>query len=700
MKKARKILVSSIFALALCGGVSFSFFNKSNKTAVKAVTEEGYTIYHEDDLGFATRDSGDTRVVKGDVDGGMQTKGAVLADKSELQFTMKKTFDNYWIGVGGYAVYVSSSTTIRFLYLGYNSNGAYGRNAEKSNLVLKTADGATALTDAAGDGKLFTNYTKWNLKIDLTNYSAAKLSLYVEYEGVKYYPFESSTKIESYTFSHTASGFADGDKHRAMAGANATDSGVSILKFNSHVKSLDNIIDYSASSFTYSYINNFFVDFSLTEKIFTDSKYFNDHINEFLDASGNPINIGDGILINGQTFNYWRNLSVENASYPRNDGVTAFPLNAGGVFNPVSIEVSSSKIAFKVNLDYIPMDGMVITFKAGVFAGYNGNNGTTFVLNEDMTFYSVVTTSNSPARVTFVREQAWEVTGLGSAHVDDWGEKTASQGGKFREYAMWTNIPRDASITQGCPADNYRYMYGNILMNGKPLSYYHAWARGNSKDFTDLASATQNPDYELGHPTGGPNINYDLAIRISIATDQPNYVLIFDVPNQLVTDLSLGALSFTIRDGSDWLSVKNGNTMVYRYSAAENAADAAAVQAFATNYLHMSDYNENLGYCADNEHGYYLLAKQAYNQLTDNQKLAFQTVSEFAGAKARFEKWAEMNADAAPYDGNDSIVTLSADMMSLDDNNEGNNVILVVIISMTVLPALAALLLYRKKARR
>ena len=324
-----------------------------------------------------------------------------------------------------------------------------------------------------------------------------------------------------------------------MAGANATGSGVSLLKFKTNDVHLDDILQVPTVNFNYSYIDNFFFTVNLTESIFNNKGYFNDHLTDgtYVNRDGQNINIGDGIVVNGKTFNYWKNYTPANNSYPRNDGVMAFPLNAGGVFNPLAIEVHTSSLEFKVNLEEIPMDGIVVTFKAGIFEGYR--SGVTYKLENDVTFYSTVSTSNSPARVEFSRTPTWETTSLGFRSVDDWGEHTVNSTGYFHKYLMWTDIPFDKTlIKQACPADNYRYMYDNLLMNGKPISYYNAWARGNSRDFTNLGDAsTQNPLYELDHPTGSAAINYDLAIRIEIVRDQPVYAFVFRVPNKLVTDL-------------------------------------------------------------------------------------------------------------------------------------------------------------------
>lgn len=452
-------------------------------------------------------------------------------------------------------------------------------------------------------------------------------------------------------------------------------------------------------NFTDSFIDNGFFDITLTEKIFTTTAYINDHYGEFLDVDSNVIPLRQGIVINGKTLGEWIDYVPEIISYPRNDGVTCFPVNASKKFNPIAVEVGDTVLSFKFSLEEIPLDSVVVTFKAGLFYGYYNN--TTFTLDKDITYYANVTTSNAPTRIVFSKTPNWVGTYQGIREVADWGEHTASQGGKYHRWLMITNIARDTNnVKMACPVDNYRYMYDNVLMNGKPITYYNAWARGNSKDFTNLADpSTQNPDYEVGHPTASANTQYDLAIRIEVITDQANYFLCFSVPNQLLSDLSIvGNPTFTLRDGSAWLSIVDGQSKVVRYDAQTNA-NFATVTAFANNSLHMTDYNESLGYCNDNEHHYYLTAKAAYNALNDSQKAMFRTWGEFAAAKARYEKWAEFNHDANPYDGNDSIVSALEVSMFNENNGRAERVI---IISIAVASAIAFGLLFmlRKKERK
>ena len=694
MKLFKKIIFPSLSVLALAGA-GVAAFAKPNKAAEQAAAVDGYKVYFSNELGFNTRDEGDDRIVWGDTDHGEQTVGNKLDAKCELRFTHKKVRNNYWFGVGGYAVYSSSGTSVRFLTLTKSTSANYGRNAVKSNMLMKTEDGSTNLASVISGGEYFSDYVDTVVRFDLTDLSAPTIEFFVEYNGVKYYPFDGANRVGVYTYTSFQSGFTGDEQYKAMAGINGSGA-ASLLKFKTNDVHLDDIIQTPTTSFSYTYIDNFFFTFNLSEKIYANKGYFNDHLSDgtYPNRDGQNINIGDGIIINGQTFNYWRSYNPGNVSYPRNDGVMAFPLNAGTVFNPIAIEVHTQSIEFKVNLEEIPMDGIVVTFKSGLFEGYY--NGVTYKLENDLTFYSTISTSGGPHRVSFSKAQTWETTSLGFRRLNDNGEDTASQGGKYHRWLMWTNIPFDPDhITQACPADNYRYMYDNLLMNGKPITYYNAWVRGNSKDFADLSdTSTQNPDYELSHPTGSPNTVYDLGIRIEVVTDQPVYVFQFSIPNQLVSDLSLGTLTFSLRDGSDWLAKVGNEYKILRYSESANAADRAAVNSFAATSLHMNDYNENLGYCKDNEHGYYLSAKIAFNSLTDEQKVAFRENAEFSNERARYEAWAFANGDAHPYDGSNAI---STSKVLFPVTTKDSSVLFVVIVAITLVGASTALLMIKKR---
>ncbi len=364
-------------------------------------------------------------------------------------------------------------------------------------------------------------------------------------------------------------------------------------------KDLSTIISVGDRNYSLSYIGNFFFDFNLSEQIFTNTAYFNDHLTDgtFTDENGQNIDAGNGIIINGQTLNYWRNFTPDPLSYPRNSGVSAFPLYAANVFNPVAIEVTTSKLAFKVNLDYFAMDSIVVTFKAGLFKGYNANTATKYTLSEDLTFYSTLnetpTTSNS-GKISFVKARN-EVLINGKATVEDKGEFTNSQGGKYHQFNIYSNIPRDKDyVPDTYPATHFRYVYDNYLLNGKSFTSINSWARGNSKDFTNLSDITTiTQEYETVKPGGAISVNECLPITIQYSGSQANYVAYAYVPNQLLTDLSISTPSFSLRDGSAWFTKdENGNAIIGRVNNAAFASIIASKKQELQNYVDLSLYED------------------------------------------------------------------------------------------------------------
>ena len=369
-----------------------------------------------------------------------------------------------------------------------------------------------------------------------------------------------------------------------------------VQEVKAETKDLSTIVSPGTRNFSTSYIGNFFFDFNTSEQIFSRTGYMNDHLNEFLDENGNPINLADGIIINGQTFGYWINYTPDPLSYPRNSGVCAFPLYAGKAFNPVAIEVTASKLSFKVNLDYMPMDSIVVTFKAGVFKGYN--NGTTYTLSEDLTYYSTlnetVTSSNSE-KISFVKARNETIINAQITAINDWGESTNSQGGKYHRYVLWTNTPRDKTHAGDTfPATHYRYIYDNYMLNGKSFATVNSWVRGNQKDFADLSSASSiTAEYEAAKPGGAISVNECLGLTIEHPSDQNNFVAIVYVPNQLLTDLSISTPSFTLRDGSAWYTKDaDGDPMIGRINRAvfSNMVSSAATE--LENYPNLALYND------------------------------------------------------------------------------------------------------------
>ena len=403
----------------------------------------------------------------------------------------------------------------------------------------------------------------------------------------------------------------------SLAVASLKDKDVKAAKASDTID-LETVISSVTTNFEYSTIGQFYVNFNLSEDIFTSGElYANDHLNSFIDESSNVINISDGIIVNGHTFGYWVSYDSPNVKYSSKNGVLGDALRQGGAHSPLSLNINDSAISFRFSLQVFHMDSIVITLKSGLFKGYNSNTDKIYTLSEDLTYYT--TLNNQPdsiantlnKRVRAVKDRSDETTGVARVvETQDLGEQTADGGAKYRKYLVKTNLRRikktneqnDEYITQSFAADNYRYMFDNILVNGRTLADINAEARLQKRDFTSLSPAnggpadpgvdTQNPAYETGHAIGSTNARYDLALYIQMPTDQPYVWFWINVPNQMKTDLGWTGVTFSIRDGSAWHSrdASGNHVMVRSDIVAFNSIIAAAVTELE-NYVDFESYS-------------------------------------------------------------------------------------------------------------
>lgn len=110
-----------------------------------------------------------------------------------------------------------------------------------------------------------------------------------------------------------------------------------------------------------------------------------------------------------------------------------------------------------------------------------------------------------------------------------------------------------------------------------------------------------------------------------------------------------------------------------------HSEDCLGLEAFIRNFMHM-DYQDNLGYCADSEHGYYVKAKEAFNGLNDHQRSLFAEHSAYASEYARLMAWANANGDVLTT-GN----LLSANRFSASGRSQGNGASWLITLSVAML---------------
>ena len=332
--------------------------------------------------------------------------------------------------------------------------------------------------------------------------------------------------------------------------------------------------------------------------------YIEGHPNVNTDEAGNPIHINDGIFLNGKSLSYWASYDVNNnlgIAYPDSTGVHQFPMDlaSSGLFihSPVCCYLKTYRIEFRVNLAIFAMDDITVTFDKDLFYGYN--SGYYYKLAETTTFYSSINTecnanANPAEKFTFNNSRNDLIAKYQITKVRTSSERINDGGYPYHYYQLYTNIRIDSSrFTCAVPTDHDRYIYGNIILNGKPLTYYNAHARANGWDFTDLSTPTQNPKYETGHATGSVSTRYDLACRVDLALDTGYYIIAVWISNQCLSDFGIAQPEFALRDGSSWLSLDdNDNSIIARHSPSMfNSYIVNAVESLE-NYVDLTLYSE------------------------------------------------------------------------------------------------------------
>ena len=371
-------------------------------------------------------------------------------------------------------------------------------------------------------------------------------------------------------------------------------------------KELDSVITSATASFSYDYIGQMKIKFALSEKLFISSQsFFNDHLNDksFVDKNGNQANISEGILINDKTFKYWVELNDGPLTFPRTDGLLQFPMKNGGVFSPVAIYLpngaSDNYLEFRFNLSYFQMDSIKITFKAGTFEAYNSTLDTAYVVSEDLTYRTtlVETTGDHVETPVKVTKAPNEVIIKSTVSTTVKTEQN-SNGFDYKRYTLNTNIPLDKTqITAGAPYDHYRYFFDNFVVNGKTLTYYNNWARGNSKDYTDLSDATTwVHEYETMHVDGSKHYTkYNLGTYLTISATNDYYIATICIPDQMITDLSLGTLTIGIREGSTWYTLdEKGQPIIGRVDTQAFNSKILSANNELENYVELSDYSPEI----------------------------------------------------------------------------------------------------------
>lgn len=133
----------------------------------------------------------------------------------------------------------------------------------------------------------------------------------------------------------------------------------------------------------------------------------------------------------------------------------------------------------------------------------------------------------------------------------------------------------------------------------------------------------------------------------------------------------------------------SGQTAIQLYADVE-----AGTQAFVDNFMHMSDYNSELGYCKDSEHHYFSTAKTQLLAMGADYISEFQNNDLFNNAQRRYENWASANGQD-PYNvTNTSSINVLLSVASKDSTT------LIIVLSAAILSSIGFVMFYRKKRKQ
>ena len=116
-------------------------------------------------------------------------------------------------------------------------------------------------------------------------------------------------------------------------------------------------------------------------------------------------------------------------------------------------------------------------------------------------------------------------------------------------------------------------------------------------------------------------------------------------------------------------------------------------EAFASRHMHMADYPEELGYCKDNEHGYYAKAKPTYLAMSDDERAAIPE-----DAMNRFRNWAKANGEVVNING--SISTGNGLAAGLIQGPSSTAIIVLTIVSAAVATTGALVIIVRRRRKK
>ena len=361
------------------------------------------------------------------------------------------------------------------------------------------------------------------------------------------------------------------------------------------------------------------------------------------------------LTINGKSIQEW-NGSIDDSTWDYSSCQLAGgddPLNAYN--RPISINVDAGNpaalfVGFHDNFLAMFNEGDVITLGVKKGLSFNSNGAmfyqdkdvaTSFVYKPSQQDFLVAAYPNFSSLAGDVSYKDIQVTSI--------SDKTSNN---FRQDGYYgIDIKLNKELNTLTPYDVFD---GNDSLRGNRAIASFITINGSSVAEINASTDDSAYDYSSSFPQNADSFYAVPILPIKTAADTLSLMIHGDYVATLGDSITVGVKKgLTIYNSKSIDSASHYYNVDGIYQVSANASqtvtvtnDKYFVDLFVADNMHLTDYTEELNYCADAEHGYYAIAKAAYNALTASQKTLFRNDATYAAGYARLCAWAAANGDS------------------------------------------------------
>lgn len=410
------------------------------------------------------------------------------------------------------------------------------------------------------------------------------------------------------------------------------------------------------------------------------------------------------LTLNGKSFEQW-NGSIDDSTWDYSTCQLAGGADPLNCYNrPISVNVDAGNpaalfVCFHDNFLAMFNEGDVITL--GVKKGFSFDSEGTMFYQDKNTATSFIF---KPSQTDFLVPAYINYSCLGGdtsyndIAVTSISDKTSVN---FREDGYYgVDIKLNKELNTLTTYDVYD---GNNSLRGNRAIASFITVNGVSVADINASVDDSAYDYSTAFPQNAAEFYQVPILPVKTAADTISLMIHGDYVKTLGDSITVGVKKGLTIYNSQVISDESRQYNIDGiYQVTANASqtvtvtnDKYFVDLFVADNMHLTDYTEELNYCADAEHGYYAIAKAAYNALTASQKALFRTAP-YSAAYARLSAWAAANGDS--FDAELNLVSANALNRVISSSNSA--LIIASLLGVFTIGAACFLLTRKKKEQK